>query len=450
MRNPDIRGKKITVLGGARSGVAVAKLLKQMGVQVFLSEKAPIDGKREQLDILMNANIRSEFGGHTDHVFDADGWIVSPGIPFSSTLLQEAIRKHIPIWGELEVASWYCQAPIIAVTGSNGKSTTTALIGEIFKTANIPCVVAGNIGQPLSDYVLQTVPNGVAVVEVSSFQLETIQYFHPKVALFLNLTPDLLDRHGSMENYGKTKCRLFENQMDNDYLIYNGRDKLVVELIGTARSQRVVFGKMDKDSDCGYVAHEMMRFRLHHEEEAVLPVHEMVIRGDHNILNGVAAGLAARLMGVEIKFVSQALKTFKGLTHRMEFVREKDNIEWINDSKATNVDSVWYALGSFDHPIILIAGGRDKDSDFSVLRNQIGKRVRSIVLMGEAADKMEEAFQGVCPLKRASSLQEAVFKARSLAQPGDTVLLSPGCASFDMFENFEDRGDQFKKIVEQF
>lgn len=445
----DIKGKKVTVLGAARSGVAVSKLLARKEAKVFLSEKASPDDKIREVDALKKANIPSEFGGHTNRIFDADMWVVSPGIPYSSPVLQVARDREVPVWGELEVASWFCQSPIVAVTGSNGKSTTTALLGTIFRTAEIPCVVAGNIGQPLSDYVEETIPDGVAVVEVSSFQLETILHFHPRIAIFLNLTPDHLDRHGSMQNYGKIKSRLFENQDGNDYLIFNGKDSQVLHFTQSAVSQKVVFGLEDIALKCGYIRNGVMILRLDDEDEEILPAGEISIRGEHNVANSLAAALAARSMGVEVDSIRQALKTFKGLPHRMEFAREVDGIEWVNDSKATNTDSVWYALGSFSTPVILIAGGRDKNSDFTVLRDRIQEGVRSVVLLGEATEKIEEALRGLCPLVRAASLKEAVNRARALAHRGDVVLLSPGCASFDMFKNFEDRGEQFKTIVGQ-
>jgi len=445
----DIKGKKVTVLGAARSGVAVSKLLARKEAKVFLSEKASPDDKIREVDALKKANIPSEFGGHTDRIFDADMWVVSPGIPYSSPVLQVARDREVPVWGELEVASWFCQSPIVAVTGSNGKSTTTVLLGTIFRTAEISCIVAGNIGQPLSDYVEETVPDGVAVVEVSSFQLETILHFHPRIAIFLNLTPDHLDRHGSMQNYGKIKSRLFENQDGNDYLIFNGKDPQVLHFTQSAVSQKVVFGLEDNALKCGYIRNGVMILRLDDEDEEILPAGEISIRGEHNVANSLAAALAARSMGVEVDSIRQALKTFKGLPHRMEFAREVDGIEWVNDSKATNTDSVWYALGSFSTPVILIAGGRDKNSDFTVLRDRIQEGVRSVVLLGEATEKIEEALRGLCPLVRAASLKEAVNRARALAHRGDVVLLSPGCASFDMFKNFEDRGEQFKTIVGQ-
>ena len=445
----EIRGKHVTVLGAARSGIAVAQLLARKGARVFLSEIAPLKDKREEAEVLTSTGIPFEFGGHTSRIMDADWWVVSPGICQSSSVLQKAKEKGIPVWGELEVSSWFCRAPIVGVTGSNGKSTVTALLGEVFRWAERPCVVAGNIGQPFSECVESAVVEGVAVLEVSSFQLETVQSFHPKVAVFLNLTPDHLDRHGCMDTYGRIKSRIFENQTDSDYLVFNVLDPKVAELARRARSQRVVFGMEEDSMGCGFLRQEVLTLRLQERDEEILSIHEMGIRGDHNVANALAVALTARLMGVDLQPIRQAFRTFRGLPHRMEFIRVVNGVEWVNDSKATNVDSVWYALGSFSSPIILIAGGRDKDADFGRLRERVGKEVRGIVLFGEAAEKMEKAFRGLQPLVKVPSLKNAVQKAREMAEPGDVVLLSPGCTSFDMFRNFEDRGEQFKALVGQ-
>ena len=444
-----ISGSRVTVLGAGKSGIAVAELLHKKGADVFLSEKASVDERQDAAKFLEEVSVTSEFGGHTSRVFQADWFVVSPGVPLSSPIIQTAKEKRIPIFGELEVASWFCQAPIIGITGSNGKSTTTALLGEIFKKSGRSCIVAGNIGEPFSKYMEEIHPDGVAVIEVSSFQLETIQNFHPEVAVFLNLTPDHLNRHGSMENYGRIKSQIFKNQTASDYAVVNGQDSFVAKLTRNIKSKRIVFGREDESGMCGFIRNDVLTIRLNRNEEKILPVSELGIKGQHNMLNGLAAAITARIMDVDVGSIRTSLRDFQGLPHRMEFVREVGGVKWINDSKATNVDSVWYALGSFSSPIILIAGGRDKDSDFTTLRERIKEKVRGIVLIGEATDKMEEAFKNLKPMVRASSLSEAVSKARKLAMVGDVVLLSPGCASFDMFKNFEDRGEQFKALVKE-
>lgn len=290
-------------------------------------------------------------------------------------------------------------------------------------------------------------PDGVAVLEVSSFQLETIRTFRPKTALILNLTPDHLNRHGSFENYARLKARICENQTEADFLVLNGQDQPVLNLAQQARSRKSYFGVDVPGQRCGFVLNGRLVLRMNGLLEDLVAIGDMGIHGEHNVANALAASLACRLMDVPKDSLVQALRAFKGLPHRLEFIRQLDGILYMNDSKATNVDSVWYALGSFDQPVVLIAGGRDKDSDFTVLRERIREKVRAVVLIGEAADKMTIAWGGLKPLVRADSLLDAVDKARTLARSGDVVLLSPACASFDMFRNFEDRGDQFRGLV---
>jgi UDP-N-acetylmuramoylalanine--D-glutamate ligase len=424
MNTDSIKNKKVSVLGAGRSGLAVARLLSKAGATVFISEQQSLDQKQNASELLTFLNIPAEFGGHSEKVLDCDWLVVSPGIDLGNSIIRQAEEKKKPIYGELEVAAWFCQCPIAAVTGSNGKSTTTALLGEMFRTAGIPCIVAGNIGESFSDHVLDTDPRFLAAIEVSSFQLELIDTFHPKVAVYLNLTPDHLDRHCTLENYGKIKARIFQNQNPDDFVIYNANDKNV----------------------SGLVKDRMLVLKLGETEEKLMQISEMRLSGMHNVMNGLAAALAARVLGVEIVPIRKALKNFKGLPHRLEFIRKVNGVKWINDSKATNVDSVWYALGAFSEQIVLIAGGRDKNSDFTLLNERLREKVKAVILIGEAADKMARAFQGV-HLVRAGSLKEAVDEGRRIAVSGDVVLLSPACASFDMFRDFMDRGDQFTHLV---
>jgi UDP-N-acetylmuramoylalanine--D-glutamate ligase len=445
----EISGKRVTVLGAARSGVAAAELLARHGAGVFVSEKAPESEKRDAARRLSGSGVPSEFGGHSGRALDADWFVVSPGIAPDAPILREAKKRNIPILGELEVASWFSKAPIVAVTGSNGKSTVTTLIGETFKASGRPTVVAGNIGQAFSEEVEKTVPGGVAVLEASSFQLETVLSFRPKVAVFLNLTQDHINWHGSFRAYGEAKARIFENQTEEDHLVLSGPDKEIVELARGVRSRKLLFGLSETEGPNAFVHGGVLTLRLSSGDESLLPARELGIRGEHNVLNALASALACWIMGVETGVIRKVFKAFKGLPHRLEFVLEKNGVRWINDSKGTNVDSVRYALGSFRQPVILIAGGRDKDSDFTALRERIGENTRAVLLIGEAADKMEKAFHGACPLVRAGSLRDAIEKAQALSRPGDVVLLSPACASFDMFKNFEDRGDQFKSLVRE-
>ena len=427
----------------------MALLLDRAGAHVFVSESSGREAKGGEADVLDNARIPSEFGGHSDRVFKSDVWVVSPGIPISSPWIRKAMDKDIPVVGELEAASWFCRAPMVAVTGSNGKSTTTALLGELFKASRRPCVVAGNIGDPFSKYADSLAPEGVAVLEVSSFQLETIREFHPRVAVYLNLTPDHLNRHGTLDEYGRLKARIFENQEADDVVVFNVLDERVADSVRAARSRKLAFGVKDDRSLAGWIADGRLIIDVGRRSEILLPIPDVGIQGEHNMANVLAAALAARVMDVPMRTLRNVLRRFRGLPHRMETVRTIDGVQWVNDSKATNTDSVWYALGSYDGPIVWIAGGRDKDSDFTVLADRVREKTKAIVLIGEAASKMEKAFAHLKPISRVSSLQDAVEQARRLARPGDVVLLSPACASFDMFRDFEDRGERFRSMVEK-
>jgi UDP-N-acetylmuramoylalanine--D-glutamate ligase len=444
-----VAGSRVTVLGAARSGLAAAELLRRHGAVVFLSESAPASARADAVRRLSAAGIPAEFNGHSDRAFAADWILVSPGIPPSAPALAAARERGIPVVGELEAASWYCRAPIAAVTGSNGKSTVTALTGEILKASGRPTLVAGNIGRAFSEDVETTVPEGAAVIEVSSFQLETVRSFKPKVAVYLNLTQDHINWHGSFEAYGRAKARIFENQTPDDALVVWASDAGVARLAASARSRIVRFDLGPCGDPCGFVKDGVLTLRESGADTALVPVGELGIRGEHNVLNALASALAGRALGVPDEPIRNALRAFRGLPHRLEFVLESGGVRWINDSKGTNVDSVKYALGGVPGPVVLIAGGRDKDSDFTVLREPLRRTARAVVLIGEAAEKMEKAFAGACPTARAASLREAVEMARSLARPGDAVLLSPACASFDMFLNFEDRGDRFRALVRE-
>lgn len=444
-----VPGSRVTVLGAARSGLAAAELLKRHGASVFLSESAPAAERAEAVRRLSAASIPAEFNGHSDRAFDADWILVSPGIPPSAPAMRTAADRGIPVAGELEAASWYCRAPIVGITGSNGKSTVTALTGEILKAAGLPVVVAGNIGRAFSEDAEGVPPEGAAVIEVSSFQLETARAFRPRVAVFLNLTQDHINWHGSFEAYGRAKARIFENQTAEDTLVLWASDEHVPGLAAAAKSRIARFGAGPSGDPCGFVRDGVLTLSEAGNETALVPVREMGIAGEHNILNALASALACRALNVPPEPIRRTLRAFRGLPHRLEFVLERGGVSWINDSKGTNVDSVRYALGSVGRPVVLIAGGRDKDSDFTVLRDGLKAHARAVILIGEAAGKMEKAFAGVCPTARAGSLREAVARARSLARSGDAVLLSPACASFDMFRNFEDRGDQFKALVRE-
>ncbi|HGY57280.1 MAG TPA: UDP-N-acetylmuramoyl-L-alanine--D-glutamate ligase [Caldithrix abyssi] len=443
--NESVKNKKITVLGAARSGVAAAKMLKNLGADVYVSDSAPLCSKQEQAAELGRAGIAFEFGQHTDRAYQADFAVLSPGIPVRSETVQKFVRAGIPVYSEIETASWFCRSPLIAVTGSNGKTTTTTLIGEMLKAHFPHPIVAGNIGSPFSAFAANSDPQSPAVVEVSSFQLETIDRFHPRVAVVLNFAPNHLDRYDSYEDYLQAKWRITKNLQRDDLLVYNGSDEKLSEWSSKVNSRRQGFFIQQNPQAAAWFDGAA----LYVKGTKLLDVKEMALRGPHNYMNALAAALAAREVGIPVEAIVRVLRAFRGIEHRLEAVAEIDGVQYINDSKATTIESLTVALQSFDTPVVLIAGGKDKGSDFSKLNELIRSRVKECVLIGTAADKMAAAWQGLAPLYRASSLQDAVNRARQTARPGEVVLLSPACASFDMFADFEDRGRQFKSLVKK-
>jgi UDP-N-acetylmuramoylalanine--D-glutamate ligase len=451
MKDIGVSGKKISVIGAARSGVAVAELLRSKGSKVFVSDSGTSEKLASRISHLKEIGIEIETGTHSERVYDADLIVISPGVPSTSPVVLEAERRGIRIVSELEVASWFCRSSIVAVTGSNGKTTTTTLIGRILDDAKKKHVLAGNIGTAFSSVVLELDQTSVAVLEVSSFQLDHIETFHPKVSVILNITPDHLDRYGgSFEKYIASKCRIFENQTTDDYLIYCYDDIESHEHIRRLPDMHVhplPFGVDQRFDEGAFIEAGKLVTILNGKRAEVVAAEQISIKGIHNIYNSMAASLAAQVMGVNVASIRATLKNFKGVEHRLEFVRELNGVRYINDSKATNVDSVWYALQAFKEPIILMLGGRDKGNDYSRLYDLVKKNVKAIVAIGESAEKVVQAFSGMTKLMKAGSMDEAVQCARSMATPGDIVLLSPACASFDWFENYEHRGRTFKQLV---
>jgi len=450
--NPeDVKEKHFSIIGGARSGVAVAKLLKSHGARVFLSDKAPAEKIQQTITELQSDGIEYEFGGNTDRVLQTNTVVLSPGVPSDLPLVREALAKGLSVVSEVEAASWFCRGPIIAITGTNGKTTTTALAGRIFQDAKRPGVVAGNIGTAFSQVVDHIGPDGTAILEISSFQLDHIKTFRPKVAVWLNVTPDHLDRYGhSYEKYIGAKCRIFENQREGDVLVYNSDDETEhfhVEKLVHPSVRKLAFSTVSKESDGAYVDDGRMRFLLDGIETDVIMTDQISIRGKHNLYNAMAASLAAKVMGISTASIRATLKNFKGVEHRLEFVGEVNGVTYVNDSKATNVDSVWYALQSFESPIVLLLGGRDKGNDYSRLIHLVKKHVKAIIAIGESAEKVVKAFASVVPVTITTTMHEAVQTAARTATVGDVVLLSPACASFDLFENYEHRGRVFKQLV---
>ena len=448
----DIASLNVTVIGAARSGLAAARLLKRKGVTVFLTELSSADRYEEAASILKAEHIDHEFGGHSDRVFTSDLIVVSPGVPSDAPIIVEAERRDLPVISEIEVGAMFLDGPIIAVTGTNGKTTTTTLTGEICKAAGRSTLVAGNIGKAFTDALHeQKDPIDIAVLEISSFQLDTCVTFHPSTAVITTITPDHLNRyHGNFEEYVASKQRIFMNQNALDHLIYICDDPVVSGAIKTASAELFPVSSIQRLNKGGWRENGSLVMDAGFGKELLARVEDLQVYGRHNYMNVLMAGIAARLEGVGIDIIRSAVMEFKGVEHRLEFICEVDGVRWINDSKATNVDSVVIALQSYRQPVVLIAGGRGKGASYDPLIDLVHEKVRAMVLIGEAAEEMERAFAPVTKVTRARDMLEAVNIARMAAQPGDIGLLSPACASFDMYDNFEHRGRVFKECVHTF
>jgi UDP-N-acetylmuramoylalanine--D-glutamate ligase len=456
MTPDEVRTKRGTVVGGARSGRAVAELLAEAGGEVFLTEQGPPPEGTE--DVLNEAGVDYEFEGHTARALDADFFVLSPGVPTQSNIVQQALRAGIDVYSEIEAASWFCDAPIVAITGTNGKTTTTSLTGHVFDQAfqaepGREAIVAGNIGYPFSDYVLDVEPTDVVVLEVSSFQLDHVDTFHPRVSVLLNITPDHLDRYDNdFEAYAQAKFNIFHNQGEGDVVVYNRDDDTVrraVEVAADTHGFRpVAITLEDVPAVGGGLYDDRIVLRIDDEAELLMHRDELALRGRHNVYNSLAAAVSARVMEVENDVIRESLSGFEGVPHRLEEVRTVDGVLYVNDSKATNVNAVWYALESFDRPVVLIAGGRDKGNDYTDLKPLVREKVRAVVAFGESGDKVARELGREAPdCGRAQTMEEALSQAQGFARPGDAVLLSPACSSFDMYESFEERGDLFRRLV---
>ncbi len=444
-----LRGKRFTVLGAGRSGLASVRLLLRHRGKVFLSDSSSKEKHAEAIKELEELSVPYEFGENTHHVLEADTIVISPGVPVTIPILELARSKGILIIGEIELAASVAEAPIVAITGTNGKTTTTTLTGELFKAAGWMTGVAGNIGTAFADIAESTVgEKAVNVLEISSFQLDTIKDFRPKVSALLNITPDHLDRYKNYEAYIQSKFRIAENQKGHDIFIYNHDDEVVRSFADTLSIRTYGFSLNEPLKNGAYVENGMLTIRLGREREAVIELEKIGIPGPHNLMNAMAAALCARSMGISYEVIRETLEQFKGVEHRIEFVRELDGVKYYNDSKATNVDSVKYALQSFKQPIVLIAGGKDKGNDYSAIEGLVKEHVKALVTVGAGAAKLEAFFADKLPIYSAGySMEKAIELSRSTATSGEVVLLSPACASFDMFDNYEHRGRVFKEIV---
>jgi len=445
----ELKNKRVLVVGLGKSGIAAARFLKARGAQVTVSDIRPA-GLISELPALLDAGIMVETGSHGILTFRRqDLIVVSPGVPSNTPELSTVRAVGIPIIGELELGAEFLQGQIVAITGSNGKTTTTTLIGEILKAGGEPTLVGGNIGRPVVDMVAESTPESWSVLEVSSFQLETITTFKPRIALVLNITPDHLDRHGSFEAYAAAKTRITENQTADDFLVLNAEDEPTKLVAAKTKAQIYWFSPKRQVKQGAFVHGESILFRAREngEAEPILPVSEIPLAGAHNVENVLAAVCAARLAGVEAHVIREAVAAFHAVEHRLEFVREFNGVRWFNDSKATNVDATAKAVEAFPGGIYLILGGKDKDSDYSTLSALLRARVKAVITIGSAAEKIESQLAGVVKIERAGTMDRAVAWAQNEAKAGDVVLLAPACASFDQFENYEHRGRVFKHLV---
>ncbi|MFA5339686.1 MAG: UDP-N-acetylmuramoyl-L-alanine--D-glutamate ligase [Candidatus Omnitrophota bacterium] len=441
------RGKKVTVAGLAKSGMAAAFLLKRLGAKVWATDSGDSQKLREAKGLLEWKGIIVELGRHTPEFTEGkDLIVISPGVPEDSQVLKWAAEYKVPVIGEIELGYLCCKAPVVAVTGTNGKSTTTTLIGEILKKGGKRAVVCGNIGNPFCGEIAKVKKNSVVVLEASSFQLESIKTFRPHVAVVLNISQNHFDRHPDLRSYINAKARILGNQEKGDWAVLNYDDPLVRKLKAGTKAKAIFFSRKNKKAAAFFEDGSVFIGRGG-KPQRICGAAELKIKGTHNIENVLACLCVASIFGISPKKIKEALVGFKGLEHRFEHVKTVGGVEFINDSKGTTVLATMMALESCVKPVILIAGGHDKGSDFRKARRVVGAKVKKLVLIGEAKEKIKDHLSGAAPHIFAETMEDAVRKSFGEAEAGDLVLLSPMCASFDMFRNFEERGRVFKEIV---
>jgi UDP-N-acetylmuramoylalanine--D-glutamate ligase len=451
----ELKDKRVLVVGLGKSGVGSALFLKAHGARVTVSDTKSGDELRNEIPALLDHGITVETGGHGERTFrEQDLIVVSPGVPVDAPLLQQARSLGGVVIGEIELAAQFLPGPIVAITGSNGKTTTTTLVGEILAAGGLPTLVGGNIGTPAISLVERSRPETVIVLEVSSFQLETIQTFRPKIAVVLNVTPDHLDRHGTLDAYVNAKARIFENQTSEDFAVLNRDDVMCADMASRTRAQVFWFSRQKEVKQGAWVGDGNILFRggpQKKDQHEIMQISEIPLKGAHNLENVLAAACAAALMGCAPEKIRQAVRDFKAVENRLEYVATIRGVDYYNDSKATNVDATIKALESFPGNIHLILGGKDKGSDYSVLNELLRKRVKRVYTIGAAAAKIESqinsAKAGGPEIVHAETLDTALRRANAVAESGDVVLLAPACASFDQFKSYEHRGQVFKEIV---
>ena len=446
----ELKGKKVLVVGLGKSGLAAAIFLRRQGAHVTVSDIRSAEALAKDIPALLDEGINVEAGGHGLLTFRRqDLIVVSPGVPLDTPELVQARNLGRPIIGELELAARYLRGHILAVTGSNGKTTTTSLIGEILEKSGLPTQVGGNIGVPVVALIEGSTDDTWNVLEVSSFQLETTEQFHPRIAVILNITPDHLDRHGTFENYALAKERIFLEQTQNDCCVLNADNPRAAAAADRSKASVYWFSLKHAVEQGAWVDNNSIVFRSSPTAapETIAPLTSIPLKGDHNIENVLASVCAARLAGASVESIRKAVEEFKAVEHRLEFVATVNGIDVYNDSKATNVDATAKAIAAFPGNIHLILGGKDKNSDYTELNDLLRSRVKAVYTIGSAAAKIESHLRGIVPIHSCETLDKAVAAIAAAAHPGDIILLAPACSSFDQFENYEQRGRVFKQLV---
>jgi len=451
MGGMELKNKWVLVVGLGKSGMAAALFLKARGARVTVSDTRSAAALAHEIPALLEAGIMVESGGHGLLTFRRqDLIVVSPGVPLETPEVAQAAALGMPVMGELELAARFLQGEVVAITGSNGKTTTTTLVGRIFADAGLPTLVGGNIGLPVIELVGEAKAETWNVLEVSSFQLETVSEFRPKIAAVLNITPDHLDRHKTFANYAAAKTKITAQQTRDDFLVLNAEDKAAQMVAATTKAQIFWFSALRQIKQGAFVHGESVFFLAKEggKAEPVLPVAEIALKGAYNVENVLAAVCVARLAGISAESIRSSVRGFRAVEHRLELVGTVAGVEFYNDSKATNVDAAMKAVASFDGGIHLILGGKDKESDYTLLAPLLRERVKVVYTVGSAAEKIERQLAGVAKIESAGTIERAVTLAAEAALPGDVVLLAPACASFDQFENYEHRGRVFREQVQ--
>lgn len=445
----DLQNKKITILGAERSGRGAAMLVKTLGGFPFVSDFAEEKKIEKSLVVLKAAGIPFEAGQHSEKVFDCDFIIISPGVPSASKVVLQAKGKNIPILSELEFASRFCRGKIIAITGTNGKTTTTSLMDHVINLSEKKSYLAGNIGSAFSEIVLNVKEDEFVSLEVSSFQLDFNEKFNSFISIILNITPDHMNRYDhSLENYAQAKFSIFKNQSSEQIFIKNADDKILNKFPIKTKAAVKGFSLSKELQNGAFVSGEKIIYNENGKTLFTCNINDISLPGEHNRANAMAVIIAANCIGLPQEKIIEGLRSFQGVEHRLELVKEINCVKYINDSKATNVDSVWYALKSFDQPLFLILGGQDKGNDYEQIKNLVEKKVKKIYAIGSSAELIFKFFHTIVKVEIKDSMEACVKAANQDTREGDLVLLSPACASFDMFDNYEHRGRVFKQSVE--